>query len=256
MRCHKAIPQKCNYYQSNSKYCFSDCGRCAHSAENCDETFDYGRYALLAEEFGREFLSATPTDKPVYTLFAGINGSGKTTIYNAVLPIAFKYTSEKTMLGVRDNADDMLQSNCGDWNCEKDHVVADKMMYDLVYHCIAKRINVNQETVLSGTGGLDNVKAAKDAGFFVRMVYVGVESPEISLDRIALRVTRGGHGIPEETVRKRYPLTLAHLKDAVECCDEVIVYDNSDFFKLVAYAKNGEFVRINRGVANWFDERY
>ena len=50
---------------------------------------------------------------------------------------------------------------------------------------------------------------------------------QIALDRIAVRVARGGHGIPEVDVRRRYTRSRSHLRRAVELADQVTLIDNT-----------------------------
>jgi len=55
------------------------------------------------------------------------------------------------------------------------------------------------------------------------MNYIGVENSEIAKHRVKLRVSKGGHGIPEETIERRYYASLKNLKGAIEICDEINV---------------------------------
>jgi predicted ABC-type ATPase len=61
----------------------------------------------------------------------------------------------------------------------------------------------------------------------IRLIYVGTESIEINIERIKERVRKGGHDVPEEDQRRRYPRSFANLKAALELADEGILFDNS-----------------------------
>lgn len=41
---------------------------------------------------------------------------------------------------------------------------------------------------------------AKQKGWLVNPIYVGVASVETSIDRVAQRVAQGGHNVPEEDI--------------------------------------------------------
>ena len=56
----------------------------------------------------------------------------------------------------------------------------------------------------------------------------GLESPELHIDRVASRVRRGGHPIPEETIRRRYERSLLNLIQLLPSLAALRVYDNSD----------------------------
>ena len=81
----------------------------------------------------------------------------------------------------------------------------------LIKNYISQKISFNQETTLSGRSILKSIKIAKENGFYIVMNYIGVENPEIAKDRVKLRVSKGGHGIPEETIERRYYASLNHL---------------------------------------------
>jgi predicted ABC-type ATPase len=60
------------------------------------------------------------------------------------------------------------------------------------------------ETTLGGETMTGRLESALDQGMEVRIWYVGLVSPELHLARVAARVARGGHDIPEIDVRRRY----------------------------------------------------
>ena len=50
---------------------------------------------------------------------------------------------------------------------------------------------------------------------------------ELNIARVAERVAKGGHHIPENVIRRRYNESLHNLKTAMEIADKSIVFDNS-----------------------------
>ena len=69
------------------------------------------------------------------------------------------------------------------------------------------------------------------------MNYIGVESPEIAKERIKIRVSKGGHGIPDTDVERRYYESLKNLQRVIDICDEINVYDNTEMFKEIVNIK-------------------
>ncbi|HEY6033261.1 MAG TPA: hypothetical protein VIV58_03350, partial [Kofleriaceae bacterium] len=57
--------------------------------------------------------------------------------------------------------------------------------------------------------------------------YVALDSPELHLARVAARVARGGHDIPEHDVRRRYDASRQNLIDLMPYLATLHVYDNS-----------------------------
>lgn len=68
---------------------------------------------------------------------------------------------------------------------------------------------------------------AARSGIEVRVWYVGLASPELHVERVAARVRRGGHAIPEEIIRRRYKRSRLNLVQLMPSLAELRVYDNS-----------------------------
>ena len=65
-------------------------------------------------------------------------------------------------------------------------------------------------------------------GYTVRLLFFWLNSPELALQRVAERVSKGGHNIPEPIVRRRYVAGISNLfrlfMNEVDLWD---IYDNS-----------------------------
>jgi predicted ABC-type ATPase len=74
---------------------------------------------------------------------------------------------------------------------------------------------------------IDFIQRAKQAGFFVRLFFVGTDNPSINAKRVALRVMEGGHDVPISKIIARYTRSLANCSVAVQIADRAYIYDNS-----------------------------
>ena len=169
---------------------------------------------------------------PIYTIFAGVNGAGKSTLYSTLI-------QENHDFGARVNSDEIVISNGGDWRNKSDQAKAMKMAVKLIKDCMNKGISFNQETTLTGKSMINNILKAKKLGYKIIMNYVGLGSPELAIQRVAHRVSMGGHGIPEEDIKRRYYVSLSKLKELISLIDELYIYDNSKHMNLVAKAIGG-----------------
>lgn len=177
--------------------------------------------------------------KKQYTLFAGVNGAGKTSMYRAL------YLESKNM-GYRINTDEIV-SRMGSWKDNKLQMQAGKEAVMLINKYIEEGSTFHQETTLAGKTILKTIEKAKAKGFYVVMNYIGVDTPAIAKQRVAIRVAKGGHGIDPETLEKRYYQSLEHLKQAFKICDEVHIYDNTTEMIQVMYIKENKIL--------WQDEK-
>ena len=92
-----------------------------------------------------------------YVLFAGVNGAGKTTLYQ---------TDYYAMHMPRVNVDEIVRS-IGVWDNPSDVMKAGKIAAREIKHYLAEGISFNQETTLCGRSILQNIKLAKEKGFFM-----------------------------------------------------------------------------------------
>lgn len=98
----------------------------------------------------------------------------------------------------------------------------------LLQRAINERCDFVFETTLGGKTITGLLGSALDAGMEVRIWYAGLSSPELAIARVRSRVARGGHPIPDATIRERYPRSLLNLIQLMPKLTELLVYDNSE----------------------------
>jgi predicted ABC-type ATPase len=156
----------------------------------------------------------------IYVL-AGTNGAGKSSIGGAVIramgadyfdadEAARRIQSANPHLSVRD-------ANSAAWHQGK----------RLLETAMARRLVFAFETTLGGNTMTSLLRQALAEGVEVRMWYVGLATPELHVARVRARVARGGHDIPESTIRERYERSRVNLIRLVPHLTELRVFDNS-----------------------------
>jgi predicted ABC-type ATPase len=124
--------------------------------------------------------------------------------------------------------------------------------------------NHSYETVFSHHSTLDDIRKAKDAGFKVYFYFVATVSPEINKSRVKQRVLEGGHDVPDDVIEKRYYNSLELLHPAAQLCDEVWMFDNSNFKELIKPVAHFKVVNDQKvwnpldkhNLQNWFITYY
>ena len=148
--------------------------------------------------------------KPEVIVFAGPNGSGKTTI-----------TKMARTVGDYINADDIkISTLCTDMEAA---LQAEKLRNA----AIDKHKDFTFETVLSTDRNLKLLQRAKDEGYFIRAIYVLTAMPEVNITRVNVRSASGGHSVPIDKIKSRYTKALALIPQLVEISDIVHIYDNT-----------------------------
>lgn len=169
---------------------------------------------------------------PVLHLLAGPNGSGKSTLYERVVgPVThLRFV----------NADQLAAERWPD-DAEAHAYEASRLAADAREALLARGESFATETVFSHPSKLTLVGNARAAGYIVALHVVAVPV-ELTVARIADRVARGGHRVPEVKVRERYARLWPLLASAVRQADRATVYDNSRAavpFRVVAEFFNG-----------------
>lgn len=71
------------------------------------------------------------------------------------------------------------------------------------------------------------MRDAKQAGYRTLLIYVALADPELHIERVRLRVSQGGHDIPDSDIRRRYARSLSRAPKAIRLAEETLVLDNS-----------------------------
>ena len=187
-------------------------------------------------------MNVPPLDRrPVVLALAGPNGAGKTTFYFSHLRAA----------GLRlVNADVLARE------LDLDAYAAARLADSLRRELIAQRESFVFETVFSDPVGekIEFLRQASEAGYTTILCFIGISGADVSDQRVAMRISQGGHDVPQAKLRERFPRVLANLKSAIGVLPHVWVYDNDDLarpFRLVAVVENGNVVRLNLPVPRW-----
>lgn len=185
---------------------------------------------------------SSPLDRrPIVVALAGPNGSGKTTFYYAHLqPAGLRFV----------NADLLARE------LNIDPYEAAALATSIREELIRQRESFVFETVFSDPVGdkLALLMEAVSAGYTVLLCFIGTSGPEVSEERVAMRVSQGGHDVPAEKLVSRYPRTLSNLREALHKLPHVWVFDNEDLrrpFRLVAICENGTLTELHEPVPVW-----
>lgn len=77
--------------------------------------------------------------------------------------------------------------------------------------CAAQGGSFAFETTLSGRAYLRRISAWKEQGYRVRLIFLSLPDAETAIARVALRVSKGGHNIPEDVIRRRFDAGLRNF---------------------------------------------
>ena len=158
---------------------------------------------------------------PDLYIIAGCNGAGKTTASETILP---------ELLNCREfvNADNIARG-LSPFNVEAVAFEAGRIMLHRIYELLEDGVDFAIETTLSTRSYVSMVNDAHDRGYKVTLIYVWLENEELAIDRVAKRVSKGGHHIPSDIIKRRYQRGIRNLVHLfIPIVDYWIVTNNSN----------------------------
>jgi predicted ABC-type ATPase len=182
---------------------------------------------------------------PALVAVAGPNGAGKSTAGPWLL---------KEALGiVRFVNADVIAEGLSAYAPETVALEAGRIMLGRLRELAERGETFAFETTLAGRAYVHLIRNAVDAGYGFDLLYLWLASPELAVSRVEDRVRRGGHAIPEQTVRRRYHRGLRNFFELYRPLSRRWrVYDNSSFGPPVLIASgSGSEVRRVEDSATW-----
>lgn len=154
-------------------------------------------------------------------IVAGPNGAGKTTFAREFLP-------QEAHCPVFINAD-LIAAGLAPFQPETAAIRAGRLMLGEIAARVAARESFAFETTLSGLGYARQIPRWIALGYHVKLIFLALSSPEIAVARVALRVSQGGHDIPEAVIRRRFASGLKHFEDVYQpLVSSWLRFDNTD----------------------------
>ena len=168
-----------------------------------------------------ERVASEGAGQPVLIVVAGPDGSGKTSLARQMR------LSRWVSAGPYIAAESIARERFGAWDDPQARALAVREAEAERAGYLEQRVSFGFETLLSTPDKVDFLRRAKDAGYFVRLFFIGTEDPSINVRRVAARVSQGGDAVAEEKIRHRYYRSQANLIEAAGWADRSYVFDNS-----------------------------
>ena len=153
-------------------------------------------------------------------IIAGPNGAGKTTFATEFLPFEARCINFI-------NAD-LIAAGLAPFQPERAVIKAGKIMLHQINECIRKGESFAFETTLSGKTYLKKIREMKSKGYEVIIYFLKLETVELAIERVRLRVSEGEHNIPEHDIRRRFERSWINFQTLYKrLADRWIIFDTS-----------------------------
>lgn len=159
---------------------------------------------------------------PNVVLIAGPNGAGKTTFGD-------EYLSAETREFEFVNADEIARGLAALGTPSGSDMSAARVMFRRVDELARAQANFVIETTLATLTYAQKIPSWQEDGYVVSLIYLRLGSVEESLARVRKRVAAGGHGIPEDTIRRRFGKSLTYFESVYKpIVDEWYVWESRE----------------------------
>lgn len=161
--------------------------------------------------------------QPWMIVIAGPNGAGKSTFYDKVLSSDPFFKNVEFI-----NLDIEAKNLAGeDGDVNEFFFEAGRYVRQRLNDRLEKRETFIYETTASGKTHLKLIEQAKEKGFKVAFIFIGLSSVQLSYLRVQERVKNGGHDVPADDIERRFPNIMKHFPDILKISDISIAFDNS-----------------------------
>jgi len=179
---------------------------------------------------------------PTLYIIAGPNGSGKTTLAKEFVEEGLEFL----------NADEIAKSiNPSD--VSKAYMQAGREFFNKMDKYLLQRKSLAIETTLSGKYHKRMIERFKQGGYEIKMLYIFLDNPNLCIDRINIRVSKGGHNVPDEDVIRRFFRSKNNFYDVKNFVNQWFLYFNGgEKYIGVAQGVQNNMIIFNEELYNLF----
>ena len=177
-------------------------------------------------------------------IVAGANGSGKTTF-------AKDLVEENGCVFL--NADE-IEKELTESGAQPSHLKAGRIFFQKMQELTERESDFILESTLAGNYLVGVIRKLRTKAYRISIVYIFLESPAVCIDRISVRVKKGGHFVPDEDVIRRFYRSKRNFWHVYRTlADEWQVFYNSDHgFREVAFGSAGASTVIDERLHQLF----
>lgn len=176
-----------------------------------------------------------------YYIVGGVNGVGKSTFIKWI-------EFDKKVDDIIDPDRAAIEEGSQIAGCRKSLAEIDR--------CIEQGMSFCQETTLSSRQVINTINKAKAHGYTVELMYLGLDTAEECIARVAKRVSEGGHYIPDDVIRRRFANRFECLARVLPMCDSGILGESLDdyIFNIASIFFGGKLYDFNLNERKWVSE--
>ena len=220
-------------------------------------------YDLFLDE-----LVAGAVDKSLMVMIAGPNGAGKTTLWRQMLEPMLQGALDAEYINADEIEREVNEAAQVDPRASQTAETAQEAQYEatrrrelLLSAPYGSQSHFVFETVFSDPYGhkLAELRRGITRGYYVVMLFVGLNDVQLAQQRVQHRVGVGGHDVPSYVQEARFPRVFANAQEAIQIVPLAVFFDNSPdreggrgTHRPVAIVKNGSVLAQHDDMPAWW----
>jgi len=162
-------------------------------------------------------------------IIAGPNGAGKSSFARVSLLPQFLRSNEFV------NADEIAKIIASEYPLTVS-AKAGRLMLKRMKYLVEEGLDFAFETTLSARSYLKFIEQAKSSQYKINLIFLALDNIELAKNRVATRVSKGGHNVEDIIVSRRFKRGIINLKDYLKIVDTALIYEASGL-ELIEIAK-------------------
>jgi predicted ABC-type ATPase len=185
-------------------------------------------------------------ERPQLLIVGGPNGSGKTTVAKQ-----FANANAVPYIGA-----DEIAANLAPSAPESARIDAGRQFFRIIENVITTRQSCVIESTLSGRSFRNTIQLAAQFGFEILIVFLFVDSVDVCFARVAERVRKGGHDVPEVDIRRRYHRSIRNFWTIYRNLSDrrVVLYNGGERLQSVVVGSHAQMTIRDDGLYSAFLE--
>ena len=170
--------------------------------------------------------------RPSLYVIAGPNGAGKTTFARTFLP---KYAACLAFVNA-----DLIAQGLSPFAPEAVAFRAGRLVLEQIKDLSRQRVDFGLETTLSGKAYAPLFLRLRREGYRINLFFLWIPNADMAIARVADRVRRGGHNIPEGDIRRRHARGIENFIGIYRpVLDAWILFENTGETPIIIAADDG-----------------
>jgi predicted ABC-type ATPase len=121
---------------------------------------------------------------------------------------------------------DLIARGLSPHDSSKAAIQAGKIMLEQIAQKVEQGDSFAIETTLSGRSYASRIPEWRKVGYHVTLIFLSLPSADFAVERVKLRVSQGGHDIPQKVIRRRFAAGITHFHKLYRgLVDDWVLYD-------------------------------